>query len=656
MFNGIDDRDYYDSKSLSLLEVIALNIKDKDFDLFVKNGASYKVAKSSLGSLFYREPKYEYYFTISQLESYISILERYTSQDEKGIIYSSIRDTKKQLLELRKEQEKNIEEFNKERREQEKKEQERKRIEQEQIRIREQEQFRIEQEKALIIAQNQEKQLSKLQSLRLEIKQKYSYLPPILFNELLQIHYPEHYNLILRGKEVDFLKAILQGQDLDKIQDVEFFFADKIYLPLSEKKRHVFIVATNGSGKSEAIKYLVFQEFKHDKTGVILIDPHGDLSEQTAKMKGKDNSKLVYISLRLSNGHTPRFNPFDVDNRNPLDVERQAKDMVLALAEIVGTSFSEYMERILFSCIYLLMMQGNKTISDLADMMRDSEVERVQRIAKSLPNERVRAFFEHDFNNKQFEGTKHSINQKLGNLIDETPFRELTTGKSTIDLKKCVNEGYKVIFDLSGLSKEAKNAYGRMVISQLHFLAYSRENTQHRPSVFVYVDEFQRFVSNTINEGLAELRKYGFHFVLATQNLTNLDTKTEKNVLSNTNIKIVGMNDYNTNNKMSKELRIDIDELDRLEKAKFYIRAGTGNAQLVTVPSNLIDNKANMSRSKWEQVRAEQLSNYYEKLTTTPTATAEPSEPQREQATEPQNDPLSSFKGSSSVKPLDMDI
>jgi hypothetical protein len=243
-------------------------------------------------------------------------------------------------------------------------------------------------------------------------------------------------------------------------------------------------------------------------------------------------------------------------------------------------------------------------------------------------------------------------------LVDETPFRELTTGKSTIDLKKCVNEGYKVIFDLSGLSKEAKNAYGRMVISQLHFLAYSRENSTHRPSVFVYVDEFQRFVSNTINEGLAELRKYGFHFVLATQNLTNLDTKTEKNVLSNTNIKIVGMNDYNTNNKMSKELRIDIDDLDRLEKAKFYIRAGTGHAHIVTVPSNLIDNKANMSRSKWEQVRAEQLSNYYEKLNTTPTptATAEPSEPQREQATEPQNDPLSSFKGSNSIKPLDMEI
>lgn len=269
-----------------------------------------------------------------------------------------------------------------------------------------------------IIKVEKDKNIDKLADFWQQIKQHYQFDS---FDELLQIYYPKHYHLIQGGKEVDFLKAILKDKDIDKIQDISFFFADKIYLPLSEKKRHVFIVATNGSGKSEAIKYLIFQEFKHDKTGVILIDPHGDLSEQTAKLKGKDNSKLVYISLRLSNEHTPRFNPFDVDNHNPLDVERQAKDMVLALAEIVGTSFSEYMERILFSCIYLLMMQGNKTISDLADMMRDSEVERVQRIAKSLPNERVRAFFEHDFSNKQFESTKHSINQKLGNLVDETP-------------------------------------------------------------------------------------------------------------------------------------------------------------------------------------------------------------------------------------------
>jgi len=303
------------------------------------------------------------------------------------------------------------------------------------------------------------------------------------------------------------------------------------------------------------------------------------------------------------------------------------------------------------------MMQGNKSISDLVDMMRDTEIEKIKRIAKTLPNERVRAFFEYDFENKQFESTKHSINSKLGNLIDETPFRELTTGKNTIDLKKYINEGYKVIFDLSGLSKDAKNAFGKMIVAQLQFLAYSRENTEFRPSVFVYIDEFQRFVSNSINEGLAELRKFGFHFILATQNITQLDTTTANNVLSNTNIKIVGQNDPQTNKKMSVQLGIDDDLLSKLKVGQFYIKARSSDAaEYITVPSNLINKKASIDADKWAKIKTEQIEKYYELRATTPRATAEPSEPQREQAIGDQNDPLKEFGKPTNINPLEMDI
>jgi hypothetical protein len=224
-------------------------------------------------------------------------------------------------------------------------------------------------------------------------------------------------------------------------------------------------------------------------------------------------------------------------------------------------------------------------------------------------------------------------------------------------LKKYINDGYKVIFDLSGLSKDAKNAFGKMIVAQLQFLAYSRENTEFRPSVFVYIDEFQRFVSNSINEGLAELRKFGFHFILATQNITQLDTTTANNVLSNTNIKIVGQNDPQTNKKMSVQLGIDDEYLSRLKVGQFYIKArSSDSAQYVTVPSNLIDKKASINADKWATVRAEQIDKYYELRATTTRATAEPSEPQREQATGDQNDPLREFSKPNSIKPSEMDI
>ena len=578
-----------------------------------------------------------------QIPKYIMLLDKVAKLKEFRIDKERAKEYKKYLLEREKErQEEEI-----------KQQEEQRRIE---IMERRFERLQIKEERREARKKKEEEQAKqeKYQSFWLQIKQNYQ---SDLLHELLQIHYPEYQDLIAGGQEVDFIKAILKGQDIDQIQDISFFFADKIHLPYNDKKRHVFIVASNGSGKSELMKYLIWQEFKHDKTGLILIDPHGDLAEQVAKLKGKRNEKLVYVSVRLSPEHTPIFNPFDVDNSNPLEVERQAKDMVIALGEIVDTSFSEYMQRVLFPCIYLLMMRGNKTLSDLVDMMRDSELDNIKRIAKTLPNERVRAFFEHDFQSKQFESTKHSINSKLGNLIDETPFRQLTTGKNTIDLKKYVNEGYKVIFDLSGLSKDAKNAFGKMIVAQLQFLAHSRENTEYRPSVFVYIDEFQRFVSNSINEGLAELRKFGYHFILATQNVTQLDTATANNVLSNTNIKIVGQNDPQTNKKMSVQLGIDDDYLSRLKVGQFYIKARSSDtAQYIEVPKNLIDKKASINADKWAKVRAEQLEKYYIPRATTPRTTAEPSESQREQPTDGQRDVLREFGKPTNIKPLEMDI
>ena len=170
-------------------------------------------------------------------------------------------------------------------------------------------------------------------------------------------------------------------------------------------------------------------------------------------------------------------------------------------------------------------------------------------------------------------------------------------------------------------------------------------------------DRFQRFVSHSINRGLAELRKFGFHFVLATQNLTQLDTNTANNVLSNTNIKIVGQNDPLTNKKMGVQLGIDDSYLNSLKVGQFYIKArSSDNAQYMTVPSNLINKKASVKAEKWEQIKAVQIEKYYKLRATTPTATAEPSEPQREQPADGQKDVLREFGKPTHIKPSEMDI
>ena len=55
-----------------------------------------------------------------------------------------------------------------------------------------------------------------------------------------------------------------------------FYFRMRKILPLHAFKKHGYIVASSGSGKSEFIKVLLYRELikKNPKSSVIVIDPH----------------------------------------------------------------------------------------------------------------------------------------------------------------------------------------------------------------------------------------------------------------------------------------------------------------------------------------------------------------------------------------------
>jgi DNA helicase HerA-like ATPase len=55
-----------------------------------------------------------------------------------------------------------------------------------------------------------------------------------------------------------------------------FFFKMRKILPLHAFRRHGYVVASSGSGKSELIKILLYRELvkNNPKSSVIVMDPH----------------------------------------------------------------------------------------------------------------------------------------------------------------------------------------------------------------------------------------------------------------------------------------------------------------------------------------------------------------------------------------------
>jgi hypothetical protein len=74
-----------------------------------------------------------------------------------------------------------------------------------------------------------------------------------------------------------------------------------------------------------------------------------------------------------------------------------------------------------------------------------------------------------------------------------------------------------------------------LIIGKLFSAALAREEipeSRRRPA-YVYIDEFQNFVTGTVGQMLAEARKYGLRMTLANQNLAQLDQQLRDTVLAN---------------------------------------------------------------------------------------------------------------------------
>ena len=403
----------------------------------------------------------------------------------------------------------------------------------------------------------------------------------------------------------------------DEILQLFYFGGRGIKVPDKAREAHTYIIGASKSGKSELIKDLIFSDFQKGNKSVILIEPHGDLAEQVAKLKDKDNSNLVYIDFTLDPTKTPVLNPFDISDRSSENIEIQAQALIDAFEDILGSEFSTQMEELLGATIRTLMQTGKGDFWELRRFMDDDNNSDLIDAGKASPNPKDRLFFnDGSFTQNSYKPTKNSLKSKIGTYLGYAVFRNFTTGKSTIDLKKLTDGKKWVIFNLSkgNIGKKVSPILGRFVIASLQNIILQRAKTQHRTPVYLYIDEFQNYTSETIEEIFSESRKYGFHLTVAHQNTGQLLGKMKDLIFSNTSVKIVGRNDTDQLKKLSNQILVEFEELDKMTTGNFYMRVEKNQAQPIKVGTKLLDNKYSMTPQEWEQVKAEQLATYYTKI------------------------------------------
>ena len=300
-------------------------------------------------------------------------------------------------------------------------------------------------------------------------------------------------------------------------------------LPVSllphDRRQHVYVVGKSGTGKTTLLRNMILQDIEAGR-GVGVIDPHGDLAtdildhvprrriEDVAYFDPADREPPVGFNLR---GQVPR-------ERRPL----VASGVVSALRGIWSDFWGPRLEYILYAAVAALLECENVSLMGIPRMLSDERYRAW--VVKQGPDPMVRSCWVNEFaryDRRFLQEAIAPIQNKVGQLLMAPELRNiLGQVNSRIDARFMMDRSRIFIANLSKgkIGADKANLLGALWVAQFELAAMSRVDTpeRERRDFFLYVDEFQSFVSDTFATILSEARKYRLCLTLAHQYLAQL--------------------------------------------------------------------------------------------------------------------------------------
>lgn len=335
------------------------------------------------------------------------------------------------------------------------------------------------------------------------------------------------------------------------------FFALPVPIPIPPQIRfeHTHIVGGTGHGKTQLLQYLIMDDLHHaldTDLSLVVIDPDGTLI--------KIISQTDYFGEYLLRDRAIFIDPTDVDHPvglNLFDVshlegaDSRARETIenntIELFEyffdaLLGSELTGK-QSTLFRYLGLLLMQipgGN--IHTLRELMEDGR--QFKPYMEKLEGS-ARTFFEQRFFAKDLQATKTQVLSRLwGVLSNRSLDRIFSAKRNSINFDAALQSG-KIIFIHTSkeyLGEEGSHIFARLMVALLGQALIRRAAIEpdDRNPAYIYIDEAEGVVDQTLVRLLAQARKYKGAITIAHQHLDQLPSATRAGILANTSIKLAG--------------------------------------------------------------------------------------------------------------------
>lgn len=311
------------------------------------------------------------------------------------------------------------------------------------------------------------------------------------------------------------------------------------FLTNQARATHTWVIGQPGTGKSRALESWILQDILAGR-GVGVIDPHGDLFKhvllRVAQMAHRqpEIAERVVIINPCDRQWAIGFNPLQAVAGMP--AERLAwflTDVVLKIWKM-DSSTAPRMVWLLVNA-FLALSELGLTLVDLPRFLRD----RAWRasLVPRLANPQAQGYFLLDF-----PKTPGAINQwvqpvinKIGAFIFDPDVRAIVGQKhSTIRFREILDRKLTVLVNLPKgvMGEENSRLLAAFLVAQFQKAALSRADVRAREPFYLYLDEFQNYTTDNIEDVLSESRKYALSLVMAHQYLDQLSGDLRKAVLN----------------------------------------------------------------------------------------------------------------------------
>ncbi len=358
-----------------------------------------------------------------------------------------------------------------------------------------------------------------------------------------------------------------------------------VCIPSDMRSKHVHLIGRPGMGKSTVIEHMVLHDVGRGE-GVAVLDPHGQMVQRLLGLLPESCAdRVIYVDFS-DREWVPIWNPLIPGPGTPIG--RVAEDLVGAFKSFV-TGWGDRLEHMLRHAIFGLMHLPQASLLDVANLLRcqSAESERLRPLViEAMDNPLAKAFWQEDFA-KYRSADITPAQHKLGKLVTTagSVALMLSQSDSAFNLRDVMETGRILLLDLSNLGAEVQEILGCFLMSLLHLTAVSRQRDAEgalKP-FHIYCDEAHKFLTDAMENTIAETRKFGVSLTLAHQYMAQFNTR-KAGALSTVGSTVIFNVDTRDAQYLKKDLQglADMDDIITLDVGQALARIGNQVVRLNT--------------------------------------------------------------------------